>query len=89
MVKISKFDNFVNNRPIFTGFVLNDLFYRVLHFFFCVKVDFINFKQVRRDPPLTAQAAGRLRAVAGTTRLGSGTMKISKSGRNLKLNVNR
>jgi len=46
LVKTLKIYIFANNRPIFTGLVLNYLFYRVLHFFFCIKVDFIKNKKV-------------------------------------------
>ena len=44
LVKTLKIYIFANNRPIFTGFVLNYLFYRVLHFFFCIKLNFIKNK---------------------------------------------
>ena len=46
LVKTLKIYIFANNRPIFTWFVLNALFYRVLHFFYCIKVDFIKNKKV-------------------------------------------
>jgi hypothetical protein len=42
--KTLKFHNFANNRPIFIWFVLNDVFYRVLHLFFCIKVEFMKNK---------------------------------------------
>ena len=46
LVKTLKIHNFANNRPIFTGFLLNDVFYRVLHLFFYIKIDFIKNKKV-------------------------------------------
>jgi hypothetical protein len=51
LVKISKFHNFANNGPIFIWFVLNDVFYRVLQLFFCVKVEFIKNKACLGGPP--------------------------------------
>ena len=79
LVKILKIHNFANNSPIFTGFVLNDVEYDYLHFFFCIKVEFMKNKPSLRGPPQTSQGGGSWRAVARTTRLGSGTWKISKS----------
>ena len=49
--KTLKFNNFVNNRPIFTGFVLNDVEYKDLQLFFCNKVDFIKNKKVLGGGP--------------------------------------
>jgi len=84
LVKTLKIHNFANNRPIFTGFVLNDVEYEDLHLFFCIKVDFIKNKKVRGDRRLSGQAGGIWRAVAQTTTPASGDLKISKSSRNLK-----
>jgi hypothetical protein len=39
LVKILKIHNFGKNGLIFTGIVLNNVFYRVLHFFFCMELD--------------------------------------------------
>ena len=44
LVKTLKIYIFANNHSIFTGLVLNYLFYRVLHFFFCIKLNFIKNK---------------------------------------------
>ena len=46
LVKTLKIHNFANNHSIFTGLVLNYLFYRVLHFFFWIKLNFIKNKKV-------------------------------------------
>jgi len=64
LVKTFKIYIFGNNRPIFTGLVLNYLFYRVLHFFFCIKVDFIKNKkviQLQSKARLPSRPAARLR----------------------------
>ena len=39
LLKTFKIYNFVNNGPIFTRLVLNDVFYCVLQLFFCIKLD--------------------------------------------------
>jgi len=51
LVKTLKIHNFVNNRPIFTGFVLNDVEYEYLQLFFCIKVEFMKNKTSLGGPP--------------------------------------
>ena len=68
LVKTLKIHIFANNRPIFTGLVLNYLFYRVLHFFFCIKVDFIKNKkviQLQSKARLPSRPAGQRLSSAG------------------------
>jgi len=50
-VKILKIHNFVNNRPIFTGLVLNDVEYEYLQLFFCIKVEFMKNKASLEGTP--------------------------------------
>ena len=45
-VKTLKIHNFANNHSIFTGLVLNDVEYKDLQLFFCIKINFIKNKKV-------------------------------------------
>jgi len=87
LVKTLKIHNFANNAPIVTGFVLNDVEYEYLHFFFCIKVEFMKNKKVRGDRRQPSYLGGSRLAAAQTTPAASGDLKFSKSSRNLKSNA--
>ena len=68
LVKTLKIHIFANNRPIFTGFLLNDVEYKDLQLFFCIKLDFIKNKkviQLKNKARLPSRPAGQRLSSAG------------------------
>ena len=79
LVKTLKIHNFANNRPIFTGFLLNDVFYRVLHLFFYIKLNFIKNKKViqfQSQARLPSRPAGQRLSSAGSHSTGGLVARI-------------
>ena len=79
LVKTLKIYIFANNRPIFTGFLLNDVKYKDLQLFFCIKLNFIKNKkviQLQSKARLPSRPAGQRLSSAGSRSTGGLVARI-------------